>query len=128
MTENEKAEDGDKSRLRKALKQLRKDKEEEKGAARELLEEMQQNVNEAQERASESERSLCWELEDYLYSWEREIGRPNNLSAKILQMMQSNKYEVGRPRKRFRINSGENAPTGVERNGGSNQSLGRKER
>ena len=51
MAENANVEDGDKSRLRKALKQLRKDSEE-ASAARELLEEMQQNVNEAQERAS----------------------------------------------------------------------------
>ena len=47
---------------RRALKQLRKDREKER-AARELLEEMQQNVDQAQERASESERSLCRELE-----------------------------------------------------------------
>ena len=79
MAENANVEDGDKSRLRKALKQLRNDREEET-AARELLE----------EQPSESERSLCRELEEFMYSWEREIERPNNLSTKIWQIMQSN--------------------------------------
>ena len=41
MAQDAKVEDGDKSRLTKALKQLRKDREEE-SAARELLEEMRQ--------------------------------------------------------------------------------------
>ena len=54
-----------------------------------LLEEVRQNADEAQERASESERSLCRELEEFMYSWEPEIGRTNNLSTKIWQMMQS---------------------------------------
>ena len=63
------------------MKQLRKDREEER-TARELLEEMQQTVEEAQERASESEWSLCRELEEQMYSWDREIGRPHNLSTK----------------------------------------------
>ena len=63
-----KVDDGCRSRLRRALKQLRKDREEER-TARELLEEMQQNVDEAQERTSESGRSLCRELEEYVYSW-----------------------------------------------------------
>ena len=41
LAEDAKVDDGARSRLRRALKQLRKDK---KRAARELLEEMQQNV------------------------------------------------------------------------------------
>ena len=89
MAEDAKVDDGVRTRLRRALKQLRKDREEER-AARELLEEMQRNVGEEQERACESERSLCRELEEYVYSWEREIGRPHNLSTKIWQMVQCN--------------------------------------
>ena len=89
MAEDAKVDDGDRSRLMRALKELRKDREEER-AARELLEEMQQNLDEAQERASVSERSLCRELEEYMYSWDPELGRPHNLSTKIWQMMQSN--------------------------------------
>ena len=44
MADDAKVEDGDKGRLRKALKQLRKDREE-KSAARELLEEVQQDIS-----------------------------------------------------------------------------------
>ena len=89
MAEDTKFEDGDKSRLRKALKQHRKDRHE-GNAARELLEEMQQNVGEAHARASESEKSLWKELKEYMYPWDREFGRPNNLSTKIWKRIQSN--------------------------------------
>ena len=51
---------------------------------------MQQNVDEAHARASESERSLCKEFEEDMYSRDREIGRSNNLSTRIWQIMQSN--------------------------------------
>ena len=47
MAEDVKVDDGARSRLRRGLEQLRKDKEEER-AARELLEEMQQNVDKTQ--------------------------------------------------------------------------------
>ena len=70
MAEDARVEDGDMSRLGKALKQLRKDRDEE-NATRELLEEMQQNVDDTQERASESERNLCRELEECMCSWDR---------------------------------------------------------
>ena len=53
-----KVEDSDKGTLKKTLKQLSKDNEEE-SAAREPFEEMQQNVTDAQERARETERRLC---------------------------------------------------------------------
>ena len=89
MADDVKIEDSDKGRLRKALKQHRKDRDEE-NAARELLEEMQQNVDDAHARSSESERRLCQELEEFMYSWDREVGTPYNLSAKIWQMMRSN--------------------------------------
>ena len=51
---------------------------------------MQQDLGEAHARASETERRLCQELEEFMYSWDREIGRPNNFSAGIWQRMQSN--------------------------------------
>ena len=63
MAEDARVDDGARSRLRRALKQLRKDMEEER-ATRELLEEIQQNVDEAQERACESDQSLCGELKE----------------------------------------------------------------
>ena len=85
MAEDAKIDDGARSRFRRALQQFRKGREEERAAR-----EMQQNGDEAQERPCESERILCRELEEYMYSWDREIGRPHNLSTKIWQMMQSN--------------------------------------
>ena len=80
MADDAKCDDGDRGRLRRALNQLRKDRREER-AARELQEEMQQYVDEAQERAWESEQNLCSKLVEYMYSWERAIGRPNNLGT-----------------------------------------------
>ena len=74
MAEDAKGDDGDRGRLRRALNQLRKDGREER-AARELQEETQQNVDEAQERAWESEQSLCSKLVKDMCSWERAIGR-----------------------------------------------------
>ena len=71
------------------MKQLREERDEE-NEARALLEEMQRNLDEAHARPCETERRLYQELEEYMYSWEREVGGPNNLSAKIWQMMQSN--------------------------------------
>ena len=75
--------------LRKTLKQLRKERDEE-NHARALLEEMQQNLDEAHARASETEQRLHRKLEKYMYSWDRESGRPQNDSDNICQMMQSN--------------------------------------
>ena len=80
--------DGVRARIKKALKQLSQAREEER-AAKELQEEMKENVERAQERVLESEENLCKELDEYMYSWEQEKGRPNNLSTKIWQMMQS---------------------------------------
>ena len=92
-TENvlSKNEDGEKSRLRRALTQLRKDRDME---ARELLEEMQRIVTKAQERASESERSLFREFREFMYSWEREVGRPNSAQHENLADDAKQKYEV----------------------------------
>ena len=44
---------------------------------------MQQHVEEAQER-------VCRELQKYMYSWEDEVRRPNHHSTKIWQMIQRN--------------------------------------
>ena len=58
MADDAKIEDGDNGRLRKTLKLFRKERGEE-SAARELLDEMQQNVDEAHARVRETERRLC---------------------------------------------------------------------
>ena len=89
MAEQAKVDDGVRTSLRKSLKQLPKAREEGR-TAKEHQEEIQENVERAQERVLESEENLCKELDEYMYSWEQECGRPNHLSSKIWHMMQSN--------------------------------------
>ena len=55
------------------MKKLRKEREEE-NEARTFLEKMQQNLEEAHARASETDRKLCRELGEYIQSWEKELG------------------------------------------------------
>ena len=86
-------EDGDRGRIKKTLKQLRKEENEEY-EARALLEAVQQTVNEAYARDSENNLELYRELKKYMYSWDRECGRPQNISDKLWQMMQSNDTKV----------------------------------
>ena len=88
MAEDARVNDGARSRPRRACNNSAKTGKKEVRAAGEHPEEMQQHVDGAQERACESERCLCRELEEGMYSWEREFGRPR-LSTKIWQMMQS---------------------------------------
>ena len=57
--------------------------------ARGLIEEMQRNLDEAQVRASETERKLGRVLREYIYSFEKEMGRPHHIMNKMWQMMQS---------------------------------------
>ena len=71
MAEDAKVDDGIRTRLKRALKKLRKDREVER-AARELQEEMQRNVEEAQEPVWESDENLCKELEEDMHSWENQ--------------------------------------------------------
>ena len=75
--------------MKKGLKQLRKAREEER-AAKELQEEMLENVEKAQERVLQLAENLWKELDEYMYSWEQEFGRPNHLSTKIWQLIRSN--------------------------------------
>ena len=89
MADDAKVEDGDKGRLRKILKQLRKERDEE-NEARSLLEEKQQNLDEAHAKASETEQRLYLELEEYMFSWDREFGRTTEPHRETWQMMQSN--------------------------------------
>ena len=50
---------------------------------------MQENVEKAQKRVLQLEDNLWKELDEYMYSWEQETGRPNHFSTKIWQMIQS---------------------------------------
>ena len=70
-----KAEDGERRRLTRNLKQLRQEEDEE-DEARALLENMQQNVDEAHAKASETKRRFYREIEEDLYSLDQEFGRP----------------------------------------------------
>ena len=73
---DETQEDKERSRLKDVVKQLRKESEEE-NQARVLLEEIQQNFDEAHARASETEQELCRELGEYMHSWDQELERPH---------------------------------------------------
>ena len=56
--------------------------------ARGLIEEMQRNLDEAQARASETERKLGRVLGEYKNSHEKEMVRPRYIMDKMWQMMQ----------------------------------------
>ena len=63
---------------------------------------MQKNVNEAHAKASKTLQSLPQEIDGYMHSLDQESDRPQNISDKIWQMMQSNdmaKVSVGKRRK-----------------------------
>ena len=72
------------------LQQLQKEEEEE---ARGLLEEMQRNLDEAQARASETERTLGRVLGEYIYFYGKEMERPQYIMDKMWQMIQSKDTE-----------------------------------
>ena len=86
---DERQEDKERSMLKDVLKQLREEREEEH-EARALNEEMQQNLEVAHARASETARKLCRVLGDYIHSWEQELERPRYVMDKMWQNVQSN--------------------------------------
>ena len=51
---------------------------------------MQQNVDEAEAKVAETRRRLYREINEYMHSWDQELGRPHNIMDKVCQMMQSN--------------------------------------
>ena len=51
---------------------------------------MQKNVNEAHAKASKTLQSLPQEIDGCMHSLDQESDRPQNISDKIWQMMQSN--------------------------------------
>ena len=73
---DERQEDKERSMLKDTLKKLRKEREDENEAPA-LLEEMQQNLEEAHARGSENERKLCRELGKHIQSCEKELERPH---------------------------------------------------
>ena len=57
--------------------------------AREVVEEMQRNLDEVQARTYETERKLDRVLGEYIDSFEKELGRPHHNMDKMWKMMQS---------------------------------------
>ena len=58
--------------------------------ARTLLYDMQQNVDEADASVTKTRSRLCPEINEYMHSWEEELGRTHHIMDKMWQMMQSN--------------------------------------
>ena len=84
---DERQEHKERSMLKDLPRQLQKRREEE-DEARELFEEMQRNLDEAQARSYETERKLDRVLGDYVDFSEKEMGRPHHTMNKR-QMMPS---------------------------------------
>ena len=83
---DEKQEDKERSIIKKTLQQLRK-AEDEADEAHALLNDMQQNVDEAEATVR---RRRHREIDEYMYSWDQEWGRPHFVMDKVWQMMQTN--------------------------------------
>ena len=86
---DERHEDKERNIIKKPLKQRRKD-EEEAEEARTLLNDMQQNVDEADAKVTQTTCRLYREINEYMHSWDQELGRPHHIMDKMWQMMQSN--------------------------------------
>ena len=84
----EKQERKERGMIRDLLEQLQKRREEE-DEARGLIEEMQRNLDEAQNRSYEVERKLDRVLWEYIEAFDKEIGRPQLIMTELWQMMQS---------------------------------------
>ena len=74
--------------IRDLLVELRKRREEE-DEARNLLEEMQRNLDDAQKKSHEVEQKLNRILLEYIGAFDKERGRPRLIITELWQMMQS---------------------------------------
>ena len=86
---DEKQEDNKRSIIKKTLQQLG-DEEDEADELRALLEDMQHNVDEAEAKVNATGRRLYRENNQYMRSWDQELGRPRYIMDQVWQMMQSN--------------------------------------
>ena len=75
--------------IEKTLKQFGKE-ENEADEARALLEDMQHNVDEAEAKVNATRRRLFREINEYMHSWDQELGRPHCIMDKVWQMLQGN--------------------------------------
>ena len=55
---------------------------------------MQQNVDEAEAKVTETRRRLYREINEYTHPRDQELGRPHHIMDKMWQMMQSNDTET----------------------------------
>ena len=84
----EKQEDTERN-IKETLEKLRKE-EDEADEARTLLDGMQQSVDEANAKVTGTRRRLYREINEYMHSWDQELGRPHYIIGKVWQMIQSN--------------------------------------
>ena len=73
--------------MRDLLEQFHK-RREEGNEARVLIEELQRNLDEAQNRCYDVERKLDRVLWEYIEAFDKEMGRPQLIMTKLWQMMQ----------------------------------------
>ena len=74
--------------IRDLLVKLRKRRDEE-DEARNLIKEMQRNLDDAQNKSYEVERKLNLILWEYIEAFDKERGRPRPTMTKLWQLMQS---------------------------------------
>ena len=75
-TKDEKQEDTERNIIKKTLRHIRK-KEDDADEARTLLNDMQQNVDEANATVTGIRCRLHREINEYMHSWDQELGRPH---------------------------------------------------
>ena len=85
---DEKQEERDRCRIQDQLVEVRKRKDEE-DEARCLIEEMQRNLDAAQNKSFEAEQKLYSILWEYIEVSDKERGRPKIIMTKLWQLMQS---------------------------------------
>ena len=84
---DEKQEERERCMIRDQLVEVRKRKEED-DEARNLVEEMQRNLDDAQNKSYEAERKLNRILWEYIEAFDKERGRPRIIMTKLWQLMQ----------------------------------------
>ena len=85
---DENQEERERGMIRDQLVELRKRREEE-DEARNLIEEMQRNLDDAHNKSYELEQKLNRILWEYIEVFDKERGRPRILMTKLWQLMQS---------------------------------------
>ena len=90
---DERQEDKERNTIKKTLAQLCKE-EAEAEEARTLLYDMQQILDEADAKITETRSRLYPEIKKYMHSWDQELGRSHHIMDKMWQMMQSKNTKI----------------------------------